>query len=67
MVTSSRYLMAGSPTHCAFCGERFRSRDSHIESWRASDGRHFCSEFCADDAEEAQFQTRANLHSIISA
>jgi len=66
MVTSSRFLMGVSPTHCSFCGEPLPSRDGHIESWRASDGRHFCSEFCADDAEEAQFQTRANLRSMIS-
>ena len=27
-----------------------------FEFWRASNGDHFCSEFCADDAEEADFR-----------
>jgi hypothetical protein len=29
-----------------------------VEVWRTSAGQHFCSEFCADDAEEAQFRRR---------
>jgi hypothetical protein len=58
MVTSSRYLMTGSPIGCAFCNEAFRPRDGYVEFWRTSDGKHFCSEFCADDAEEAQFRKR---------
>jgi hypothetical protein len=40
------------------CGEPFRPRDGDIEFWRTSAGQHFCSEFCADDAEEAQFRKR---------
>ena len=35
--------------------EPFPLRDGYVEFWRASSGHHFCSEFCADDAEEAQF------------
>ncbi len=63
MVTSSKWLMPGSPTRCAFCEQPFRRRDSYLESWRASDGQHFCSEFCAADAEEARFRThRASPH-----
>ena len=58
MVTSSRYLMTESSTRCAFCNKPFRPRDGYFEFWRTSDGQHFCSEFCADDAEEAQFQKR---------
>jgi hypothetical protein len=58
MVTSSRYLVTLSPARCAFCNEFLPSRDSCVEFWRTSDGRHFCSEFCADDAEEAQFRER---------
>jgi hypothetical protein len=58
MVTSSRFLMTESSTRCAFCNEPFPSRDGYDEFWRTSDGRHFCSEFCADDAEEVQFQKR---------
>ena len=46
MVTSSRYLMNGSPSRCTFCNEPFRS----VEVWRTANGDHFCSEFCADDA-----------------
>jgi ribosomal protein L24E len=58
MLTSSRYLMNGSPRCCMFCGEPFRPRDGYVEVWRTSAGQHFCSEFCADDAEEAQFRKR---------
>jgi hypothetical protein len=65
MLMSSRYLVTVSPTRCAFCNKSFGSRDRDIEVWRTSDGRHFCSEFCADDADEAQFQKyhRAPLNS----
>jgi len=55
MLTSSRYLINRSPTRCEFCGEPFPLRDGYVEFWRASSGHHFCSEFCADHAEEAQF------------
>jgi hypothetical protein len=57
MVTSSRWLNTGSPTRCAFCSQPFRNRDGYLEFWRASNGQHFCSEFCAADAEEARFRT----------
>ena len=43
------------PHPLRFCGEPFPLRDGYVEFWRASSGHHFCSEFCADDAEEAQF------------
>jgi hypothetical protein len=58
MVTSSRYLLNGSPTRCTFCNAPFRVRNGFVEFWRASNGDHFCSEFCADDAEEAHFRKR---------
>ena len=58
MVTSSKYLTNDGSTRCTFCNEPFRFRDGHVEVWRASNGDHFCSEFCADDAEEAQFRKR---------
>ena len=58
MLTSSRYLINGCPRCCMFCGAPFRPRDGHIEFWRTSAGQHFCSEFCADDADEAQFRKR---------
>jgi hypothetical protein len=56
MLTSSRYLTNNSPVHCMFCGEPFRPRDGCVEFWRTSTGDHYCSEFCADDAEEALFK-----------
>ena len=55
MLTTSKYIMHGSSTRCTFCNKPFCSRDGYVELWRASNGEHFCSEFCADDAEEAQF------------
>jgi hypothetical protein len=58
MLTSSRYLMNGNPIRCMFCSEAFRPRDGYVEFWRTSTGHHFCSEFCADDAEEAHFRKR---------
>jgi ribosomal protein L24E len=58
MLTSSRYVVNASPRCCMFCGEPFRPRDGYVEFWRTSAGQHFCSEFCADDAEEAQFRKR---------
>jgi hypothetical protein len=58
MLTSSRYLMHGSPIRCEFCGQPFLVRDGYMEFWRTSAGHHFCSEFCADDAEQAQFSKR---------
>jgi hypothetical protein len=58
MVTSSRYLLNGSPTRCTFCNAPFGVRNGFVEFWRASNGDHFCSEFCADDAEEAHFRKR---------
>jgi hypothetical protein len=58
MVTSSKYVLYGTVTCCAFCKQPFRSRNGELEFWRAANGEHFCSEFCADDAEEAQFRHR---------
>jgi ribosomal protein L24E len=58
MLTSSRYVVNDSPRCCMFCGEPFRPCDGYVEFWRTSAGQHFCSEFCADDAEEAQFRKR---------
>jgi len=67
MLTSSRYLMNGSPRCCMFCGEPFRPRDGYVEFWRTSAGQHFCSEFCADDAEEAQFRKRRAVPPALAA
>jgi hypothetical protein len=38
-------------TQCCFCGKPIVR-----EPYRTSDGRFWCHEFCAEDAEEAQFQ-----------
>ena len=56
MLTSSRYLTAVSADRCSFCNTPFRRIDGYFEFWRTSNGRHFCSEFCADNVEEAHFR-----------
>ena len=62
MVISSQYVVNGSPIRCTFCHQPFRCHDGHVEAWRTFTGQYFCSEFCADDADEAQFQNkRRNL------
>ena len=67
MLTSSKYLTL-SATRCAFCNKPFAPSGGYVEFWRTSDGRHFCSEFCADDAEEAQFQNqhRTTARSVVA-
>jgi hypothetical protein len=67
MLISSRYLTTVCPARCAFCHKPFRSCDDYFEFWRTSDGRHFCSEFCADDAEEAQFRQHHTHQPIFAA
>jgi hypothetical protein len=56
MLTTSKYIISGGSTRCAFCKRPFCSQDGYVEFWRASTGEHFCSEFCADDAEEERFR-----------
>jgi hypothetical protein len=63
MLTTSKYIMHGNSSRCAFCNRAFRSREGYVEFWRASNGEHFCSEFCADDAEEARF---CNQHAALA-
>jgi hypothetical protein len=58
MLTTSKYTMHGSSTRCTFCKKPFCTRGGYVEFWRASNGEHFCSEFCADDAEEARFRVQ---------
>ena len=65
MLTSSRYLTAVSAARCSFCNRPFRSRDGYFEFWRTSNGRHFCSEFWADDAEEAHFREHHTHQAIL--
>ena len=51
-------LLCDIPAGCAFCGEPFRRGQENAEIWRSTTGECFCSEFCADDAEEASFQNK---------
>jgi hypothetical protein len=54
-------LAVKSPTACSFCGQPFPlSKDTrHVAAaWRSSTGKLYCSEFCADDEEEANFRQR---------
>jgi hypothetical protein len=57
MLVSTRYLQSGVPPRCAFCGQPFPLVDGQAQAWRSSGGAYFCSEFCADDAEEAEFRS----------
>jgi hypothetical protein len=47
---------------CAFCVKPLPIVNGELQPWRAASGQFFCNEFCADDAEEARFQSyrRAN-------
>jgi hypothetical protein len=63
----------GAPARCAFCVKPLPIVNGELQPWRAASGLFFCDEFCADDAEEARFQShrradrRANdLHACIS-
>jgi hypothetical protein len=58
MPTNSYFLEHSTPTKCAHCSQPLRIVDAHVECWRSSNGKFFCSEFCAEDAEEAEFQGR---------
>ena len=64
MVTSSKYLLTVGATRCAFCNKPFRANEGYLEFWRTSEGRHFCSEFCADDAEEARFRKHHAVQTV---
>jgi hypothetical protein len=55
MVAVSHLAIQNSPSRCAYCGQPFKQ---HFYAWRSSSGKLYCSEFCADDEEEANFQNR---------
>ena len=55
-MNGSKYLLNGAPQTCANCGQPFPIEEGCVRCWRASNGQHICTEFCADDAEEAAFQ-----------
>ena len=46
-----------APTCCAFCVKPLPIVNGELQPWRAASGQFFCNEFCADDAEEARFQS----------
>jgi hypothetical protein len=58
MSVNSYELKKGVQTACDHCGQPFPIIHDLIQCWRSSGGRFFCKEFCADDAEEAVFQSR---------
>jgi hypothetical protein len=47
----------GAPPLCAFCVKPLPTVHGELHPWRAPNGLFFCNEFCADDAEEARFQS----------
>jgi hypothetical protein len=53
MVVVGRFAIENSPSRCAYCGQPFKQ---HLYAWRSSSGKLYCSEFCADDEEETNFQ-----------
>ena len=42
---------------CAFCGKPLPIVNGQLQPWRDASGLFFCNEFCADDADEARFQS----------
>jgi hypothetical protein len=50
---------ADAAVRCSFCVNPLPIANGELQPWRAASGLFFCSEFCADDAEEARFQNRA--------
>ena len=53
MVIVDRFAIQNAPSRCAYCGQPFKQ---DLYAWRSSSGKLYCSEFCADDEEEATFQ-----------
>ena len=47
---------------CAYCRKPFALVGGRMQSWRAPSGLRYCTEFCADDAEEAVFQQQRMLN-----
>ena len=45
--STSRYLVSGAPTRCAYCAQPFQSRDEHLQCWHGADHRYYCSEACS--------------------
>ena len=58
MAVVSCFAIQHSPSHCAYCGQPLKP---HLNAWRSSSGKMYCSEFCADDEEEASPLARTYL------
>ena len=56
MAVVSRFAIQNPPSSCAYCGQPFEQKENDLYAWRSSSGKLYCSEFCADDEEEAAFQ-----------
>jgi hypothetical protein len=56
MGVTSRFAIQTPPSSCAYCRQPFKQKETHLYAWRSSSGKLYCSEFCADDEEEAIFQ-----------
>jgi hypothetical protein len=46
---------------CAYCGKPLALIGGRTQSWCAPSGLRYCTEFCADDADEAVFQKQRKL------
>jgi hypothetical protein len=53
-MTSS--IINSVPMKCAHCRRPLPIWDSHVEGWRGRSGRLYCSELCAENAEQAAVQ-----------
>jgi hypothetical protein len=50
------YQRKGSTPQCANCGQPFAIMGDYMACWRASSGRFFCSEYCAEGEEQSQLK-----------
>ena len=50
------FPLRNHPTSCAHCGQPLMQKENELFAWRSTTGKLYCSEFCADDEEEATFQ-----------
>jgi hypothetical protein len=64
MSVVSRLAIQSPPSRCAYCGQPFKQKESRLNAWRSSSGKLYCSEFCADDEEEASFQNMRRVTAI---
>lgn len=59
---SSRYLMNGAPTTCAFCGQPFPVRDGRVEAKHDGEGNYYCHDTpCENDALESMSTRRRRM------